>query len=262
MRISSIGMRHAIWVGVIVGLSANAAWAAPQTITGPASRVSLLELYTSEGCDSCPPAEEWISRLQQDRRLWTKLVPVTFHVDYWDYLGWRDPFDRHAYTERQQAIAAQASRLGGKVLYTPQFVLDGSDWRNWLGDRPLQLDDTAKLGALSLWAEGRKVTVHFSPILLRSERLEAHVVVLAFGVNVPVGAGENQGKTLRHDFLVVADTQGPLRLRKDGYAADLNLPPPVSVKATRYALAAWVSVTDSPLPIQAAGGWWQGPAPR
>ena len=232
------------------------AQAAPQVIQGPASHVSLFELYTSEGCSSCPPAEEFDSRLQQDARLWKQLVPMAFHVDYWDDLGWRDPFDRHAYTLRQQQIAAQSDGLAGRVIYTPQFVLDGKDWRGWVNDHPLQVDDSAKVGALSLSAEGRKVTVRFSPTQARGEALETRVVLLAFGVDVPVGAGENMGATLRHDFLVVADTRGGLVKDKDGsYQSVVTLPAPVAVKATRYALAAWVSATGSPLPIQAAGGW-------
>lgn len=245
-------------LALLLASAAGSAWAVPQVIEGPASHVSLLELYTSEGCDSCPPAEAWDSRLAEDGRLWKQLVPVAFHVDYWDDQGWRDPFDRHAYTERQRQIAAQSSGLAGRVIYTPQFVLDGKDWRGWLNSRPLQVDDGAKLGAITLSAEGRKVTVHFSPTQARSEALETRVVLLAFGVDVPVGAGENKGATLRHDFLVVADTRGGLVKDKQGdYQSVVTLPAPVAVQATRYALAAWVSAIGSPLPIQAAGGWLQ-----
>lgn len=242
-------------LALALGLTIGPAWAAPQTITGAESHVSLLELYTSEGCNTCPPAEQWVSRLQQDRRLWTELVPVTFHVDYWDNLGWKDPFDSHVYTERQQAIAGAAHSLAGMVIYTPQFVLDGHDWRGWLNDKALQVDDSAKLGPLVLTADGRKVTLRFSPAQPRSEALQAHVVLLAFGVDVPVGAGENKGTTLRHDFLVIADADGALRKDQGGYHGAVVLPPPVAAKATRYALAAWVSAAGSPLPIQATGGW-------
>jgi hypothetical protein len=56
------------------------------------SNVSLLELFTSEGCSSCPPAEEWTSQLRQNSLLWNQIVPVAFHVDYWNDLGWRDPY--------------------------------------------------------------------------------------------------------------------------------------------------------------------------
>ena len=253
MSLKPAAMTLATWMGA--SLMGGAA-AAPQTIASPASHVSLLELYTSEGCNSCPPAEQWVSRLQQDRRLWTQLVPVALHVDYWDDGGWKDPFDSHAYTQRQAQIAGEAHSLAGMVIYTPQFVLDGHDWRGWLNDKPLEVDDTAQLGPLSLTADGRKVTVHFSPAQARGEALETQVVLLAFGVDVPVGAGENKGATLRHDFMVVSDASGGLVRAKDGtYRALVTLPPPVAVRATRYALAAWVSAAGSPLPIQAAGGW-------
>lgn len=241
-----------------LGLSANAL-AAPQTITGPATHVSLLELYTSEGCDSCPPAEQFISTLQNNGTLWTQLVPVTFHVDYWDNDGWKDPFDSHSYTERQQDLADHAHSLTGKVIYTPEFVLDGVAKRPGSRDNSPTVDPNTKLGPLTLTADGRKVTVQFAPTMPRSEALQTEVVLMAFGVDVPIGAGENKGKTLRHDFLVVSDVTGALTKTKDGnYQASVTLPQPVAAKATRYALAAWVSAAGSPEPIQSAGGWLSG----
>src|SRR5690348_12165742 len=136
MRKSPVMCR--IWLGVLMVIPMGAVLAAPQTIAGPDTRVSLLELYTSEGCDTCPPAEEWLSKLERDPRLWKQLVPLAFHVDYWDYLGWKDPFDSHAYTARQQAIAAGADSLAGRVIYTPQFVVDGKDWRGWFTGQALE----------------------------------------------------------------------------------------------------------------------------
>ena len=73
--------------------------------SGPQQTV-LVELYTSEGCSSCPPAEAWMSRLQGDPGLWKKFVPIAFHVDYWDRLGWRDRFSSRNWTERQSRYAA------------------------------------------------------------------------------------------------------------------------------------------------------------
>ena len=249
---------HILSLVLGLGLSANGI-AAPQTITGPATHVSLLELYTSEGCDSCPPAEQFISTLQTNGTLWTQLVPVTFHVDYWDNDGWKDPFDSHSYTERQQDLANHAASLTGKVIYTPEFVLDGTAKRPGSHDNSPTVDPNTKLGPLSLTADGRKVTVQFAPTMPRSEALQAQVVLMAFGVDVPIGAGENKGKTLRHDFLVVSDATGALTKDKDGnYQATVTLPQAVTVKATRYALAGWVSAAGSPLPIQSAGGWLAG----
>jgi len=250
-------MRWMSGLSLFAGLSLSAnVFAAPQTITGPATHDSLLELYTSEGCDSCPPAEQFISTLQTNGTLWTQLVPVTFHVDYWDNDGWKDPFDSHSYTERQQDLANHANSLTGKVIYTPELVLDGVAKRPGSRDNSPQIDPNTKLGPLTLTADGRKVTVQFAPTMPRSEALQAQVVLMAFGVDVPIGAGENKGKTLRHDFLVISDATGALTRGKDGnYQASVTLPQPVAVKATRYALAGWVSAADSPVPIQAAGGW-------
>ena len=91
--------------------------------SGP-QKVSLLELYTSEGCSSCPPAETWLSRLTTDGRLWKEIVPVAFHVDYWDDLGWKDRYAKQEYTSRQRSYFA----LGGLVRSTRPvlFSMDGS----------------------------------------------------------------------------------------------------------------------------------------
>jgi len=242
-------MSHRTSLLLILGFSiAGNALAASQTISSGPGRVSLLELYTSEGCSSCPPAEAWLSGLRDDSRLWKQLVPVAFHVDYWDELGWRDPFDSPEYTDRQK-------RLGGAVIYTPEFMVDGREWDNWFNHWPLSLPEPSKAGVLGLTADGRRVTVHFMPSAPVSGSLEVQVVLLAFGVDVPVGAGENQGVTLRHDFLVVSDAKGSLTLNKDSYDAVLTLPPSVNVKAARYALAGWVSENGRAVPLQAAGDW-------
>jgi len=241
-------------LSLAVGLSLSTTlFAAPQTITSPETRVSLMELYTSEGCDSCPPAEGWLAGLTEDERLWTQLVPVAFHVDYWDELGWKDPYDSHAYTLRQQRISAHA---GSRTIYTPEFVLDGGEWRNWFNHRPLDISDSPKAGTLSLSAPGnRQVQVNFVPASPAAGDLEVTVVLLAFGVETRPDTGENKGATLHHDFLVVSSTQGVLRQGKDRYAGSVTLPMPVAVQAGRYALAAWVSKPWDPTPLQAAGGW-------
>src|SRR5215470_17138375 len=92
------------------------------------NQVSLLELFTSEGCSSCPPAEKWVSGLKAAPGLWKQFVPVAFHVDYWDYLGWRDPWASKAFSDRQRAYAQV---WGGDSIYAPGFVLNGQEWRAW-----------------------------------------------------------------------------------------------------------------------------------
>src|SRR5262249_30028289 len=86
-----------------------------------ANQTALIELYTSEGCSSCPPAESWLSRLKHDSGLWKRFVPVAFHVDYWDRLGWRDRFSSKRWTERQSRYAALWT---SESIYTPAVVVN------------------------------------------------------------------------------------------------------------------------------------------
>ena len=92
-----------------------------------AERVNVLELYTSEGCSSCPPADESFSRLKQEADLWTKLIPLAFHVDYWDYLGWKDPFANAKHSSRQRQYAA---KWLARTVYTPGLVMNGQESRS------------------------------------------------------------------------------------------------------------------------------------
>ena len=78
-----------------------------QTFESNNEQVSLIELYTSEGCSSCPPAERWLSKLADDESLWSHFVPLAFHVDYWDYIGWKDPYASKEYSQRQRRYALQ-----------------------------------------------------------------------------------------------------------------------------------------------------------
>ena len=90
-------------------------------------QTSLLELFTSEGCSSCPPAETWLSGLKAAPGLWKEFVPVAFHVDYWDYLGWRDPWGAKTFSLRQHAYA-KTWRIDS--VYTPAFILNGKEWHS------------------------------------------------------------------------------------------------------------------------------------
>ncbi|MGJ8751619.1 DUF1223 domain-containing protein, partial [Burkholderia pseudomallei] len=118
---------------VAAALSLAAAGAAQAAADGacmarsPDGRQALVELYTSEGCSSCPPADDWLARLAA-RRAALRVVPLALHVDYWDGLGWADRFAQHRFTERQHALAA---RGGGRFVYTPEVAVDGRELRDW-----------------------------------------------------------------------------------------------------------------------------------
>jgi len=151
---------------------------------------AVVELYTSEGCSSCPPADRWLSTLKGR----SDVIALAFHVNYWDRLGWPDRFATPAITERQHQLAQTS---GSSYVYTPQVVMNGRDLRNWSGAsiaRP-----AASKVALSMKREGNTVTANIGA---GSERLAGYWAVLEDGHSTRVRAGENSGETLKHDHVV------------------------------------------------------------
>jgi len=184
-------------------------------------RVALVELYTSEGCSSCPPADRWLSGLSGTGFGTDKVVPLAFHVDYWDYIGWRDEFAKARFTERQRRAAA-VNR--SKVVYTPQVLLSGADYRGWGSPRDLasRLADINALppGADIALALGRKAEggVEISVTSALREPVSDAALYLALHENRlanEVKAGENSGRRLEHDY-VVRELVGPIPYSKAG----------------------------------------------
>jgi len=230
-----------------VALSAPASAAELVLRSGPA-RTRLIELFTSEGCSSCPPADERMNALAKDETLWKAFVPVAFHVTYWDYIGWKDPYADPAYDARQRA---EAAAWGAKSTYTPGFVLDGEEWRGWDGAPPPSAE---KAGTLTATAGRARVAVAFSPAA-GGGPFEAFAVRLGFDIVSTVTAGENSGRTLRHEFVArglsrAAMTKGP----KGSWSATLPLPGAFGAAARAEGLAVWVAGPDGK-PVQAAGDY-------
>jgi hypothetical protein len=218
--------------------------AAPRHFTSGEGRTHLLELYTSEGCSSCPPAEAWLGGLRGAPGLWRDFVPVAFHVVYWDRLGWPDRFARKEYTARQYAYSAA---WGGDTVYTPGFVLDGAEWRQASGQHPPPAS-AEKAGILSVeYADDGTCRVKFA-----AGDYEVHAALLGGGIVSSVRAGENEGRTLHHEFVALALAAAPLH---DG-AAELKLARPAdSPGITRRAVTVWITRHGGLTPVQATGGW-------
>jgi hypothetical protein len=176
-------------------------------------RAVLLELYTSEGCDSCPPADRRLSQWKTQAGLAGRLVPLAFHVDYWDRLGWSDRYASPQFTQRQYAMAGLAR---SRSVYTPQFLRNGRDWRS--GDGPL--DGVADLPAgvaiaLELdAARGGQLEVS-GTVTATKPGSEVWLALYENNLESQVRAGENSGKTLRHDY-VVRRLIGPLAPSREG----------------------------------------------
>src|SRR5512139_200416 len=111
----------------LLALAAASAQAMQCSARSPATTTALVELYTSEGCDSCPPADRWLSSLGAKGYAPDRVVPIALHVDYWDYIGWKDPYARQAFSARQRKMAALAR---ASLVYTPQVLLQGRDFRD------------------------------------------------------------------------------------------------------------------------------------
>ncbi len=214
--------------------------------SGP-QRVSLLELYSSEGCSSCPPADEWINSLRQDKNLWKDFVPVVFHVDYWDYLGWKDVYASPRFSQRQRDYAAS---WGTDSVYTPGFVKDGHEWRRqFFGSVPPTKKEN--VGRLTVEQNGENVKILFQASLeLNESAWLANAAILSFNKRSEVQRGENAGRTLSHDFVVSEHVSGPMKKEGENFVADLKL-----AESKPEAIAVWVTRADKLEPVQAAGGY-------
>ncbi len=207
------------------------------------TQTTLVELYTSEGCSSCPPAEARLAKLKEDPGLWKQVVPVAFHVDYWDRLGWPDRFASSVFTQRQYAYAA---RWQSGSVYTPAFVQNGHE-----GSDPAP---AAKPGRLRVEVNAKgEVIVTYQPIAPPPSGLLVEAAPLASGVTSDVRRGENAGRKLAHEFVALDLLHAPLERRGESWTATLALPG--KTVAPVAALAVWVHAANDPAALQAAGGW-------
>ncbi|MEO6969499.1 MAG: DUF1223 domain-containing protein [Chthoniobacterales bacterium] len=218
--------------------------------SGP-QQTALVELYTSEGCSSCPPAEAWLSRLTTDSGLWKKFVPIAFHVDYWDRLGWPDRFASQQWTKRQRRYAALWQ---SESVYTPAVVLNGRELSNWSGANLAAPNDKAAGLLVAKTSDGKKFVIEFRPTNGVAGNWEAHLALLASGISSKIRAGENSGRNLQHDFVVLGLRDAVMAGEGEAKHASLTIPA-ASESGARPAVAIWVSSSDRLAPVQATGGW-------
>ncbi|HEY0563570.1 MAG TPA: DUF1223 domain-containing protein [Methylophilus sp.] len=169
-----------------------------------AHTVPLLELYTSEGCSSCPPADKWLSSLNVKP---TEVTPLAFHVDYWDYIGWKDTYSKAEYSTRQRKMAA--FNFAG-FIYTPQFLLSGKDFKGWDNTRLIKslaiahtLPARAQLALSASTAANGNLTLNASATATDDvKNADVFVAIYENKLVSQVNAGENNGRELKHDYVV------------------------------------------------------------
>lgn len=210
------------------------------------NRNTLIELYTSEGCSSCPPAEEYLNKLKYNKELWKKWIPVAFHVDYWDYIGWRDRYATREFGQRQSLYA---SLKRASTVYTPAFMVNGSSWRPGIFSNALPEEKTVA-GNLVVSVNGKTLLATYKAKKKTKHPLNLNVAVLGMGLTTHIERGENQGRVAKHDFVVVGFDSS----KSENLQWNMKLPELHYSQAKKYALAIWVSEINNPAPLQVVGG--------
>lgn len=254
-------MKYAACITLLLLITTTPVTAATCNASSGAQRVALLELYTSEGCDSCPPADRWVSALPARGLGSERVVTLAYHVDYWNYLGWHDPFAQARFTERQRYANA---RIGNRTIYTPQLMLGGKDHRRG----GLRDDFAERIAAVNREKPGADIALTLNAddgAALTSARITLHrkdagaAAFLALYENKlanQVNAGENKGKRLEHDF-VVRELAGPFAVGgRDVIKHKYALAP--SWKTRDLAVAAFVQTAATGEVLQALALPWCG----
>lgn len=220
-----------------------AAQAATCQVQAPAVSPTVVELYTSEGCSSCPPADRWLSSLPDDDRT----LALGFHVTYWDHLGWKDKLATPATTERQRLWK---TALGSPYVYTPQVIVNGVDERSWRGRSAAKLPQPSAALAPKLRLERRGNVLRAQVSAMPGgHQFAGYWAVLSGQISHAVTRGENAGHTLVHDHVVRHYQPVAAWSASQDRQLTLDLGPSPALAHTRVAFV--VTAEDGLRPLQA-----------
>jgi hypothetical protein len=189
-------------------------WAACDVKSGPGT-TALIELYTSEGCSSCPPADKRLSQFPSREYGLQQAVPISLHFDYWDNLGWKEPFAQPRFSERQNWLV---HANGHKTVFTPHFFVSGTEVRDWhanLSDELKRVNAQSAAANIQLRGEaagqGNFIVSASASARASDDPVALFIAVTEDKLVSNVSAGENRGVTLSHDH-VVRQWIGPVAL--------------------------------------------------
>ena len=236
---------------MLVPLVFNDALAENIRVSSGLYRTPVVELYTSEGCSSCPLADAWVSKLGDALSDEFHAVPLAFHVDYWNYLGWEDPFSRAAFTARQRELAANNRQ---RSIYTPEFAVSGRETRGTTAVVQAIRNANAELAEvkieMDLMTQGENAVAASLRINTSSDGAALYLAVFENNIDREIGGGENRGRTLHHDF-VVRHWQRAALLPSGPYQGNHSLNLDEDWQRQNLGLAAVVIERDSGKTLQA-----------
>lgn len=218
------------------------------------TKKELIELYTSESCSSCPPAERWINQLKDQEGLWKTYIPTEFHVDYWNHLHWVDKYSKKSFSQRQRNYHRKLQA----GVYTPQVIQSGENQRQWyrknLSDK-VKKQTAEGLITSSVNLDTGKVEIEFELKNKNSNELSCHIALMAGEIKTKVKRGENSGRNLSHEFVVIEFSEDHLVKNKSKHQCRLDIDLVEYNKHKSRSVAVWVSETNSGRVIQSAGAW-------
>lgn len=230
------------WLFILVGVTMTQSSVFAQTqcsAQSPKQSTQLVELYTSEGCSSCPPADHWLSALPAGETL----IPLAFHVDYWNYLGWKDRFSDARFTQRQRGVGAYNRQ---STIYTPEIVVNGKEHRRWHTGMPSARTNEPAID-FTIQADfiDQSVSAKISSEQAIPSYAKVYMAVTESRLLTEVKRGENRGRDLKHDHVVRAYS-GP-----HSPAQTMQTEVPKDLKPHNAALVVWLEDTRNGQTIQA-----------
>lgn len=219
--------------------------------SGPAT-AALVELYTSEGCSSCPPADRQLSNLRRQLGADAVVVPLALHVSYWDRIGWKDVFAQTIFDARQGQLLEKRRH---QIAYTPQFFVNGDEVRDWRAALPAEIRRVNARPApltISLKSTPGKAPAAGATLLLEAEVAAAdprtggalYLALSESGLVSQVLRGENSGATLRHDDTVRL-WMGPFPLAQGKARVRQSISLPAAWRSERVQAVAFVQGADA-----------------
>lgn len=234
-------------------LFSNILFADETVIKSGDKKVTLIELYTSQGCSSCPPADKWLSQLKNKDGLFKTFIPLAFHVTYWDFIGWSDVFANSLNDNRQRNYSSKVWNKNS--VYTPQFIVDTKEYRQWFQGQPFPRLQNNYAGNLKAkLSENKDLEVKYNNKNIKNKKVLVNIAILGFDYNIDIKRGENKSRVLEHDFVVLKHIQKYASIKNHNLEFENKLYQFKKEPNKKYALVVWLS-DEKYKQLQAVAGY-------